>query len=125
MPMFVIPKKDENIRTVDNLRQLNKQILRKQYPLPKIKDIFHRRCKYKYFTKLNLSQCYYIYKLDNESSWLCTLVTPFGKYQCRCLPMGLSQSADWAQATLEQVLKDLLYEYIEAYIDDVGCFSND
>ena len=39
--------------------------------------------------------------------------------------MGLSQSADWAQASLEQVLKDLLYECIEAYIDDVGCFSND
>ena len=124
MPMFVIPKKNGTIRTVDDMRELNKQIKRKQYPLPKIKDIFHRRRGYKYFTKIDLTQCYYTYELDDESSWLCVLVTPFGKYRRKRLPMGLSQSPDWAQGALEEVLVDLLYECIEAYIDDVGCFSN-
>ena len=125
MPMFVIPKKNGTIRTVDDMRELNRQIKRKQYPLPKIKDIFHRRKGYQFVTILDLTQCYYTYELDEESSWLCVLVTPFGKYRRKRLPMGLSQSPDWAQGAIEEALQELLYECVEAYIDDVACFSND
>ena len=89
MPMFVISKKDGSICTVDNLHKLNKQFLCKQYPLPKIKDIFHRHRKYKYFTKLDLSQCYYTHKLDDESSWLCTLVTPLATIDANALQWDL------------------------------------
>ena len=39
MPLFAIPKKNGSIRTVDDMRELNRQVKRKQYPLPKIKDI--------------------------------------------------------------------------------------
>jgi hypothetical protein len=40
--------------------------------------------------------------------------------------MGLKQSPDWAQAALEVPLieADLLRECVEAYLDDVGIFSN-
>ena len=126
MPMMVIPKKDGAIRTVDDFRELNKWIKRKSYPLPKIQDIFHRRKGYSYASFLDLTLCYYTYMLDDESSWLCILVTPFGKYRRLRLPMGLSQSPDWAQAAIEEVFieADLLRECVEAYIDDVGVFSN-
>jgi len=126
MPMMVIPKKDGAIRTIDDMRELNKCILRKCYPLPKIQDIFHRRIGYKYVSIIDLTLCYYTYELDDESSWLCVLVTPFGKYRRKRLPMGLSQSPDWAQAAIEEAFleADLLRECVEAYIDDVGTFSN-
>ena len=126
MPLLVIPKKDGAIRTVDDFRELNRQIKRKQYPLPKIQDIFHRRQGYKFFTKLDLTLCYYNYELDEESSWLCVLVTPLGKYRRKRAPMGCCQSSDWAQGAIESALDDhnLLRDCVEAYIDDVGCFSN-
>ena len=127
MPMMAIPKKNGTIRTVDDFRELNKFIRRKCYPLPKIQDIFHRRRGYKYATKLDLTACYYTYELDEESSWLCVLVTPFGKYRRKRLPQGLTQSPDWAQAAIEDVFieADLLRQCVEAFIDDVGVFSND
>jgi hypothetical protein len=126
MPMMVIPKKNGSIRTIDDLRELNKQVKRKVYPLPKIQDIFHRRKGYKYASKLDLTNCYYTYELDEESSWLCVLVTPFGKYRRKRLPQGMKQSPDWAQAAIEEPLleADLLHECVEAYIDDIGAFSN-
>ena len=126
MPLLVIPKKDGAIRTVDDFRELNKQLKRKQYPLPRIQDIFHRRKGYKYFTKLDLTLCYYNYELDEESSWMCVLVTPLGKYRRKRAPMGCSQSSDWAQGAIESALDDygLLRDCVEAFIDDVGCFSN-
>jgi transposase InsO family protein len=126
MPMMVIPKKDGTIRTIDDFRELNKQTKRKVYPLPKIQDIFHRRKGYKYASQLDLTKMYYTFELDEESSWLCILVTPFGKYRRKRLPMGLKQSPDWAQAAIEIPLieADLLRECVEAYMDDVGIFSN-
>ena len=35
--------------------------------------------------------------------------------------MGVKQSSDIAQETMEQILSDL--EDVDIYIDDVGCFS--
>jgi hypothetical protein len=33
---FIIPKKDHTVRTISDFRELNKQIVRKPYPIPKI-----------------------------------------------------------------------------------------
>ena len=47
-PSFIIPKKDGRVRWISNLRQLNKVIKRKQYPLPIINDILRKRIGYKF-----------------------------------------------------------------------------
>lgn len=124
LPLFAVPKKQNEIRTVHDLRQLNKWVVRKQYPLPRIQDIFHRRRKYKLMSKLDISMQYYTFVLDEESTWLCVFVTPFGKYRYLRLPMGLNQSPDWAQATMEKIFQDMMDE-IEIYIDDIGVFDTD
>ncbi|KAG7360735.1 hypothetical protein IV203_035834 [Nitzschia inconspicua] len=51
MPMFATKKSDGSIRTVDDLRQLNKVIKRVHYILPKIQDIFERRKGYRFLTE--------------------------------------------------------------------------
>ncbi|KAG7336539.1 reverse transcriptase RNA-dependent DNA polymerase [Nitzschia inconspicua] len=122
MPMFATKKSDGSIRTVDDLRQLNKVIKRVHYTLPKIRDIFERRKGYRFLTKLDISMQYYCFHLDEQSSWYCVIVTPFGKFRRLVLPMGLANSPDWAQATMEEVLQDVLQD-IEIYIDDIAIFS--
>ena len=66
---------------------------------------------------------YYTFELDEESSKLCVIMTPFGMFRRTRIPMGLKPSADWAQATMNQIFDDI-GESVEVYIDDILTFDN-
>lgn len=122
-PGFTRPKANGTIRTVDDLRELNKRIKRTRAQLPTIKDMLERLRSYKYLTLIDISMQYYTFELDEESSKLCVIMTPFGMFRRTRIPMGLKPSADWAQATMNQIFDDI-GESVEVYIDDILTFDN-
>jgi hypothetical protein len=124
LPGFVRPKKDGTIRTIEDLRELNKCVVREVYPLPRIQDIMHRRRKYQYFTKIDISIQYYTFMLDDKSANYVIIVTPFGKWRRVRVPMGFLGSTDWAQATMEEIFQDVIQD-VECYINDIGIFDTD
>jgi hypothetical protein len=66
---------------ISNLRQLNKIVHQKQYPLLIITDILRKCSGFEFFAKLDISMQYYVFELDGESQDLCTIITPLGKYK--------------------------------------------
>ena len=55
---FIIPKKDKHVCWISDFRALNKAIIHRNYPIPKIQDILSRRSGYKCLTKLDLVGAY-------------------------------------------------------------------
>ena len=120
--LFIIPKKNNKARWITDFRALNKAIIRKKYPLPRIQDILEQRGKCKYLTKLDLSMCFYTYILDSKLKKYTTISTPFGLFHYNRLPMGTNQSPDIVQEELEKTLQGI--DNVEKYIDDIAIFSN-
>jgi hypothetical protein len=66
---------------------------------------------------LNLNMGNYTIRLDPESSKICTIIFPWGKYSYQRLPMGFGGSADIFQASMMDLMASL--DYVQAYIDDL------
>jgi hypothetical protein len=114
---FIIPKKDGTARFISDFRQLNEFIERLYYPLPQIQKIVQEQKPYQCFTEVDVSMQYHTFCLDDQSLEYCTIVTPFGKYPYTGLPMGVCQSYNFAQAMMEEVLKDL--DNVTVYINGI------
>ncbi len=116
-PSFVIPKKDPTVCTISDFRELNKHMVRKPYPIPKISTTLQELEGFTYATTVDLNMGYYTIRLDPTATKMCTIIFPLGKYSYQRLPMGFSGLTEIFQAEMGNLMATL--EYIRAYIDDL------
>jgi hypothetical protein len=60
---------------------------------------------------------YYTIRLDPMVSKMCTIISPWGKYSYKRLPMGFGGSANIFQAQIMDLMSSL--EFVQAYMDDL------
>jgi hypothetical protein len=93
-PSFIIPKKDKTIRFLSDFGEVNKRLVRKPFPIPKISMVLQEIEGFSYATALDLNMGYYTIRLDPGASKICTIIFPWGKYSYKKLPMGIAGSPD-------------------------------
>jgi hypothetical protein len=93
-PTFIIPKKNNTVRVITDFRGLNKCLVRKPYPIPKIPNIFRGLEKFQYATTIDLNMGYYSMPLNEEAKRLCIISLPWGLYQYQVLPQGVKPATD-------------------------------
>jgi hypothetical protein len=122
-PMFTIAKPDGSLQSLPDLREVNKVVKRKPYPLPKISDMLQKLEGFLYATSLDLNMGYYHMLLTPFECRLCTIVLPWGKYKYCRLPMGLSVSPDIFQEKMSELMTGL--DFAHAYLDDLLFISTE
>jgi len=120
---FVIPKKNGTVRFVTDFRKVNNRLIRKPFPIPKISDVLYKLEGFQFATALDLNMGYYTIRLDPDAQKICTIVTPWGKYQYLHLPMGIEGSLDIFQEKMSELMESL--EYVRTYLDDLLDITND
>lgn len=103
----VAHKKSGAIRVCLDPHDLNKCIVRERYTLPVLEDVLHELRDARVFSKADLSSGYWHVQLDEESSYLTTFQTCFGRYRYLRLPFGINGASEYFQRRLGEALRDL------------------
>ena len=86
---------------------LNKAVIREPYHYQSPDDIYHHLCNAKYLTFINFKKCYWQCLLDEESSYLTTFNTPYGRFRFVRLPFGVNVSGDAVQRKTDEIYNPL------------------
>jgi hypothetical protein len=120
-PSFIQAKKNGTVRFLTDFRELNKRIVRKPFPLPKISTVLQELEGFTFATSLDLNMGYYTIRLDSDTSKICTIIFPWGKYSYKRLPMGVAGSPDIFQSKMSELMAAL--EFVRTYLDDLLCIT--
>ena len=121
---------------VIDYRALNKLTVKNRYPLPRIDDLFDQLHGARYFTSLDAASGFHQIRLREEDRPKTAFRMPFGHYQFKVLPFGLTN----APATFQGVMNRLfnppqitaggdgnfethLSRFVTVFIDDIFVFS--
>ena len=124
--MAVVHKPNGKLRICIDPQPLNAALKREHYRLPVLDDVLPKLKDAKIFSKLDVKEAYWHVRLDEASSKLTTMITPFGRYMWKRLPFGLKVSSEIFQHKIDEALGDL--DGVFNIVDDVvivGCGNSD
>ncbi|KAI2653739.1 Transposon Tf2-9 polyprotein [Labeo rohita] len=120
---FFVGKKDGSLRPCIDYRGLNNIIVKNTYPLPLMSSAFERLQGASIFTKLDLRNTYHLVRIRKGDEWKTAFNTPRGHFEYQVMPFGLSNSPAVFQALVNDVLRDMVNQFIYVYLDDILIFS--
>ena len=115
--LVVVEKKNKKLRVCIDPRDLNEHLKRSHYPLPTFDQLIPDLHNAKVFSTFDVRNGYWQIKLTEESSYLTTFNSPFGRLRCLRLPFGLLSASEEHQRRMNDALCDL--DGIKVFVDDI------
>jgi hypothetical protein len=109
------------VHFISDFREVNKGLVRKPFPIPKISSVLQELEGFTFATALDLNMGYYTIRLDPDASKICTIIFPWREYSYLRLPMGSAGSSDIAQAKIPKLIVTL--EFMRTYVDNLLCIT--
>jgi hypothetical protein len=78
LSFFIPPKKDKTVCFISDFREVNRGLVRKPFPIPKISTVLQELEGFTFATALDLNICYCTVWLDLDASKICTIFFPWG-----------------------------------------------
>ncbi len=116
--LVVVKKPNTNkLRICIDPKPLNRALKRNHYPMMTIDDILPELSKAKCFTLADAKNGFWHVQLDEESSFLTTFETPWGRFRWLRMPFGISPAPEEFQRRLNDAISGL--NRVRAVHDDV------
>ncbi|KAL7857277.1 hypothetical protein SRHO_G00161760 [Serrasalmus rhombeus] len=106
--MVAVQKPTGKLRICIGPKPLNRALKRSHFPLPTIDDILPDLSNTKVFTVCDVKQGFWHVKLEEESSYLTTFSTPFGRFRWLRMPMGEGKTVESATKDHDEKLRHFL-----------------
>ena len=114
-------KSNGKLRICLDPRDLNTAIKREHHVTPTLEDIIPKMSGAKFFSTVDAKCGYWNVRLDEQSSFLTTFNSPYGRYRFKRMPFGLKMSQDIFQARIDQLVEGLAG--VVAIADDIVIFG--
>ena len=112
--IHVVYKPDGKLRICPDPRNLNEAIRKKHFKLPTREVIMSRFAGAKMFSKLDATKGFWQLRLDEESSKLCTFITPFGRFRYLRLLFVISSAPEIYHKTISN-----LFSHLEGVVSSI------
>eukprot|EP00834_Sanchytrium_tribonematis_P007705 NODE_743_length_4284_cov_0.513501.p1 type:complete len:326 gc:universal NODE_743_length_4284_cov_0.513501:3845-2868(-) len=122
--VVLIPKPDGSVRFCVNYKQLNKHTKFDAYPLPNLQSLLSNLHGAKYFISLDLKSGYWQINLAEKDKEKTAFVTPFGLYQFKVMPFGLSTAPATFQRLMNEIFDKMIGKDLLIYLDDLLIFAS-
>ncbi|KAK3559295.1 hypothetical protein QTP86_010735 [Hemibagrus guttatus] len=119
---FFEGKKGGGLHPCIDYRGLNKITIHNRYPLPLMATAFELPQGASLFTKLDLRNAYHFVRIRQGDEWKMAFNTLTGHCEYLVMPFGLTNAPTVFQALINDVLRDMLNQFVFAYLDDMLIF---
>ena len=124
-PIVIVRKKDGSIRLCVDYRKLNAITRRDAFPLPRIDETLDAIGGASFFSTLDLASGYHQVAMHEDDQEKTAFTTPFGLWEFKRMPFGLSGAPATFQRLMQSSMNDLILRILLVYLDDVLVFSRD
>lgn len=119
-PMVVV-KQHGKIRICIDPTDVNKNVIRRHYPLKTLEEIAAKVAGATVFSKLDCKKGFWQIRLSERTQKFLTFATPWGRYSCIKLPFGLCSAPEVFQQIMSRLLSGV--SNAEASMDDILIYA--
>jgi hypothetical protein len=122
-PIVLVYKKYGTWQLCIDYRELNKIIVRNQYPTPQIDDLLYQLKGEKFFSKTDLKSGYHQVPIESTNVWKTTFKSKEGLFEWLVMPFGLTNAQSTFMRLMDDVLRPFTNSFVAVYMDDILIFN--
>ncbi|GBG59009.1 hypothetical protein CBR_g24357 [Chara braunii] len=122
-PLLFVRKADGTLRLCIDYRGLNRYTVKNSYPMPRSDELFDCLAGNRFFTKIDLRSGYHQIRIAAADQPKTAFRLRFGHYEFTVMPFGLTNAPATFQRAMNDILRDILEQYVLVYLDDILVYS--